>query len=565
MSQVPFSTFNGYLKAIRADALTSSQLAATRLAFPGFYEEPKANPIDVERHELKKKDPSSLPGNLQSPFTYRRFAGGPDLPRARYYSVCIDASGHDHQTLASELMAYLDPKQSGEVNVLDLSDPGLSKLCAYYTSLWPNAGEFEKTVVAIFYSRPGIPTPFVEKHTEATGDPTGRMKEVTPAFPVFFPTQVTSETITKCIDIRLPEVQNWLYSELRKGIPNVVYYYSGAGVKKELALDESSQMLVGKDNPDPHEKMVTGTDTVLRFASFPEGKKVLNETNGTFSDLVPMLMSYFKGGSPVTDTIGVWLRRLGANALIFPSSRTDPFCKIVNGRFDTARGFNLVDFREAPPPPSVATLIEEPVSWAELKFGVSLVCGVPGGIYEGSWETRGNFDATRSQARYEAELYYQAHYSNINPEYANKKFMFQSGKNWVGPVLITELKASLASGIVSLFNNVKKDDEIPHNQENYELGNLLANSTIPVKEDYLEKEVCWGGSWFLHQWGKWDDEILLHCPICDHTALYPFARGYQVYSKCPVCSFSNGNAENGETIRTRILEQSVLYNQRKKG
>jgi hypothetical protein len=118
----PFTTFNGYLKGIRADALSTDQRIAQRLAFPGFFRDPVRNPRDVETYERRKSDDQGIHVELQEPFNYRRFAGGVDLPRGRYYSVCADQSGNDHQTLASELMAYIEPKESGEVYAVDLSD-----------------------------------------------------------------------------------------------------------------------------------------------------------------------------------------------------------------------------------------------------------------------------------------------------------------------------------------------------------------------------------------------------------------------------------------------------------
>ena len=45
------------------------------------------------------------------------------MPRGRYYSLC-DSSGNDDKTLANELFAYRDTRQSDEIAIIDPSYPG---------------------------------------------------------------------------------------------------------------------------------------------------------------------------------------------------------------------------------------------------------------------------------------------------------------------------------------------------------------------------------------------------------------------------------------------------------
>jgi hypothetical protein len=61
--------------------------------------------------------------------------------------------------------------------------------------------------------------------------------------------------------------------------------------------------------------------------------------------------------------MGRWFRQIGANALIYPSARTDVECILHNGKVTLSRGWNLVDYRGAPEPDQAARIIMAPDSW----------------------------------------------------------------------------------------------------------------------------------------------------------------------------------------------------------
>jgi hypothetical protein len=82
-----------------------------------------------------------------------------------------------------------------------------------------------------------------------------------------------------------------------------------------------------------------------------------------FKDLLPTLLSQGLGGTAgVTQAAGSWLRRLGAEALIFPSARADMSVSISDGELQDWYGWNLVDYRRAPPP-TVGSFVNVSPEW----------------------------------------------------------------------------------------------------------------------------------------------------------------------------------------------------------
>jgi hypothetical protein len=55
------------------------------------------------------------------------------------------------------------------------------------------------------------------------------------------------------------------------------------------------------------------------------------------------------GGNGATRIAGQWLRSLGADALVFPSARSNSYVEVRDGEVDAFSGWNLVDYRAAHP------------------------------------------------------------------------------------------------------------------------------------------------------------------------------------------------------------------------
>jgi hypothetical protein len=68
-----------------------------------------------------------------------------------------------------------------------------------------------------------------------------------------------------------------------------------------------------------------------------------------FGQLLPAMLTQELGGGVLSVAAGALLRKAGANALVFPSARNDPFLRVKDGKLRRAEGWSLVDYREAPP------------------------------------------------------------------------------------------------------------------------------------------------------------------------------------------------------------------------
>jgi tetratricopeptide (TPR) repeat protein len=86
----------------------------------------------------------------------------------------------------------------------------------------------------------------------------------------------------------------------------------------------------------------------------------------TFLSILPFLLFSKRGGSPITEAIGFWLRRLGAEGFVYPSARNDFGVTLRDGTMVQSEGWNFVDYRNLALPETDRWLIEEPDSWSEL-------------------------------------------------------------------------------------------------------------------------------------------------------------------------------------------------------
>jgi hypothetical protein len=119
------------------------------------------------------------------------------------------------------------------------------------------------------------------------------------------PLRVKTTTFEKLIDLRMPETRQWFVTEL----------------------------------------------TRLRSQTTGEAVFPLAGPLDDFYDLLPTLLSPGLGdGHGATQVAGSWLRRLGAEALVFPSARADTRVSIASGELREWYGWNLVDYRDSPTP-----------------------------------------------------------------------------------------------------------------------------------------------------------------------------------------------------------------------
>jgi hypothetical protein len=201
-----------------------------------------------------------------------------------------------------ELMTYSKPHMSGPVNVFDSTDP--NKIIDKFRSMLRLG---KSALFCIPNELRNFPSPFrkiigVENSDVTIAD--------------IIPTQLVQITFERLIDLRMPNTRQWFVKEFTN-LTNTI--------PKEATRLKESELLV---------------------PVFPIAGPL-----DDFKDLLPTLLDQgLGGGTGATQAAGAWLRRLGAEALIFPSARADMSVSISHGELQDWYGWNLVDYRGAPPP-----------------------------------------------------------------------------------------------------------------------------------------------------------------------------------------------------------------------
>ena len=222
----------------------------------------------------------------------RRFSGDGYLSRSRYFSLCRD-DGMDGGTMLRELTVYHDPMSNGPVEIHDVTEDS------------PPAGDYPSGTGA---SPPGgskgilvsIP-PYTATQHDWLHDAVRRWETTI----ILLPVRITRERFERVIDLRDPRVAAWFTYELTR-----------------------LRWIAGDGSEAP---------------AFPN-KEPLDE----FADLLPsLLVQYHGGGNGVTRVAGQWLRSLGADALVFPSARSDSRVEVDKHAVKDFYGWNLVDYRGA--------------------------------------------------------------------------------------------------------------------------------------------------------------------------------------------------------------------------
>jgi hypothetical protein len=295
-SDAPCSQYEGWLKQVAVSDLNELTLFALDFACPLF------RALDDRHshipHDTRAVAPIMMYG-LGSKVGYvgrgreRRFAGDSSLGRERYWTIANGPHGDDEGTLLSELLAYYSHRNRTLVSAFD---------CTHNDSAFPDTRGSERptetspTVILKF--GPQSPNPF----TNALG------LENVSSMGIKIPLRILHVSIPRCIDLRLPEAQDWF----------LTYF---------VDMELSSQANASK---------ATGLYVLL------------NDRPNTFGGLLPILLqSEHGGGHPFIQGVGAWLRSHGVDALIYPSARCNSSVSVVDGRVHSYSGWNLVDYRGA--------------------------------------------------------------------------------------------------------------------------------------------------------------------------------------------------------------------------
>jgi hypothetical protein len=348
----PFSTVSLHLKYIDFSKLDLLKRAALEFGFGRFFTEELPNDFAQEFHAARHAalEQSGIRIETEAPFRYRRFAGDATLPRGRYFSVSDSPAGDDHGTLVHELIAYADHDKCGRFQVFDPADP---YAFADDSTTLTLSQALPLAITLSFQHDENGSSPLVEHLMNRGLIAQARTTRIE------IPYELRTEKLDHAIDLREPLTQTWLYECLHAGIPGLAYQYSGDRVSSSLTWAENYP----KESDVDMKFWLGGSKKIITYGPCDSWDGHYYGGPENFMGLLPYLILPVRGGSPITDYIGKWLRNNGVNALIYPSARNDVECVVENGVLTRATGWNLVDYRDAPTPHTEPCLIIAPDSW----------------------------------------------------------------------------------------------------------------------------------------------------------------------------------------------------------
>ncbi len=302
----PLSTFRGTIKQIpQPPVLNDMAKTVMDTVFPTFSNTVKFDPKETEnavRRDLDGSHSEFLDTMVkflaeQEPREERqerRYAGDRNLSRGRYFTVCNSPNGDDTQTLCREIFAYINSSVPGWAFVGDSWDnqlyyalggdrlPDEARNCLYVILLEPldesKRYDYQQAYNRVF---------------NFLADPHGI--KILP-----MPVRWYDVEIPHVIDMRMPEVQEWLFR------------FFGAG---------DGAILVKPAKPA-----------------------------SSFFEMLPAMFHPYLGGSGVTAGIGSWLRTMGINALIYPSARSNSMIQVdKKGKPVDAHGWSLLLYAGSEP------------------------------------------------------------------------------------------------------------------------------------------------------------------------------------------------------------------------
>ena len=281
MANGGFSVFRGTLKRLAVDAEEEPARAA---AFQWAF----PGFLDPPDELIVR---SGNPTNTSPPIRRRRYSGGSlvstrPLPRGRYATVCVNSDGDDHWCLCQELRSYAGSALRQKIYAYDLGESSVRQR-------FEESGWLTGRRLGLHFVDPNWE---IYSRYASIGDSASINARQPGFWRTYLDYIVETVEIDDVVDLRLPKSADWFYQTFRKGFGEV-------------------------------------------------WRKPAGESTVRFQDILPSLLSADLGGSLVTDAIGVCLRSLGAQGLIYPSARCDPETVIDGGTFRWATGFNFVDFR----------------------------------------------------------------------------------------------------------------------------------------------------------------------------------------------------------------------------
>lgn len=245
------------------------------------------------------------------------------------------------------------PEHSGEFYVFDGRDPRVTGEDTRMLGAFPGYRPHPESIVVAFASRPGFPHPVLDRWASPLGSRRAAA-EFRASAPgnnrgivlLEVPTTIENVRREKIFDLRRPASQQWLNRMSRDRMLLACFLYTkpfeGIPIIEERPIPVH-QGLYNFEYLPPSGKYRAGApippDAVASFAL-----RTGPGDGGNFTDLLPLLMSPGRGGSPVTEAIGTMLRMAGSRGLIYPSARNDVYCVFDQENIVHHHGWCFVDY-----------------------------------------------------------------------------------------------------------------------------------------------------------------------------------------------------------------------------
>jgi hypothetical protein len=472
-------------------------------------------------------------------YLLRRFSGGANLERGRYYALLDHGIATNTSTLAAELLAYSHSDSGDWTSIFDLRGyPPTAFQNVMSQAQLERVVEKEGHVIAVF------DRPFV---WEASDDRTPRQAGY------LFPYRIETIARQRALDLRRPEALDWLIHSLNEDFPNAVF----VAVKDEYELisyrrQRGPRVLVVKNQGSPQGRRELlkhleddgfGKDTKL-------GLHGLGLELRGVHDLLPYLLNQTFGGTPITDIIACYSQECGAECVVFPSARTNCGVRYEGGEVAAYWGWNLVDFAGAQRaehigdlyslwhPQYYATSLEATINVMPLEgrdaYPASVKDQLAGWAVEGLAQANNNRVHLPRWERYLEQNFQDLDLGNVLVERTPRRGIL--GRYERHPRVyerLFDLRVAIINQETRLECRVLSIHGEPRDMR---LGDYLA--VLCTEVSALAKEpapTVYAGSWFLLQSLEPAAFILL-CPCCGSQALFRTIE-IERYAWCERCRY----------------------------
>ena len=285
------------IKLRQLDLLSASDTdrALFDLAFPEFARRAEGRNVltvvpplakeggESESYDLTESD-FALLHEISKP---RRFSGGNDLDRGRYYSVVGSReSTSDDGTLIAEIEEYWNLDAIFHTGYVRLYDQGMANDRRRLAEVGIRANGDPSTLICVFW-------PLHKRHVTEAARIRGRGR---PA------------TVVMGLRVKTKEIPL-------------------AGVLDLRQLEGQSELL-----------------ELIRSSGFLRAQTFNLDAHDAFFRSLPLLMAEQRGGTIFHQYLGLNLRRSGVRGLVYPSARCDAGVELVDGRLRQWIGWCFIDF-----------------------------------------------------------------------------------------------------------------------------------------------------------------------------------------------------------------------------